>query len=248
MEDLIKKFLSGYGDGNGSGYGDGSGDGYGNGYGYGYGYGNGYGYGDGYGDGYGYGDGDGSGYGDGNGYGDGYGNGSGYGSGYGYGYGNGYGNGEGEGIKRYNNENVYYIDGVQTIIRSIRGLYAIGAVIRKDMTLKECYIAKCHCFFAHGDTLADAIRDAESKYNRNLPVEQRISEFINKYPTLDTIVSNRDLYDWHHILTGSCKMGRDEFVESNNIDIDSVMTVRQFIDLTINSYNGSIIELLKSKY
>ena len=192
------------------------------------------------GDDYGDGSGDGSGYGDDYGYGD--------GSGYGSGYGDGDGSGDGDGIKRYNNDTVYYIDGLPTIIRGIRGLYAIGAIIRKDMTLKECYIAKCHGFFAHGDTLADAVRDAESKYNKNLPVEQRISEFINKYPTLDTVVNNRDLYDWHHILTGSCKMGRDEFVESNDIDINSVMTVRQFIDLTINSYNGSIIELLKSKY
>lgn len=50
------------------------------------------------------------------------------GDGYGSGYGSGYGDGSvsGYGIKRFNRETVYRIDGVNTLIRSVRGNTAQG--------------------------------------------------------------------------------------------------------------------------
>lgn len=51
------------------------------------------------------------------------GSGYGYGSGYGSGSGSGYGDGDdsGDGIKKYGGEDVHMIDGVQTIITSVKG-------------------------------------------------------------------------------------------------------------------------------
>lgn len=140
LDDKVKAFLS-VSDGSGDGSGNGSGYGYGSGYGDGYGYdsGNGDGDGDGYGSGYG----SGSGYGDGSGYGSG--NGSGYGDG--YGNGDGSGNGSGYGIKSFNGEKVYRIDGVNTIIHSVRGNTAHGEIVNDDLTLTQCYIVKQDGFF-----------------------------------------------------------------------------------------------------
>ncbi len=267
MEDkLIKAFLavshgSGYGDGDGSGsgYGSGYGDGsgYGSGYGDGDGDGSGSGYGSGYGDGDGDGDGSGSGYGDspGSGSGSGYGNGYGFGDSDGSGYGSGYGDGDGDGdgsgygLLSIYGRKVYYIDGMATLVDSVHGQYAMGHLVNSDLTLTPCYIARNGDYFAHGDTLQAAVRDAEAKALKNEPVEQRIERFRASYPDADMVISNTELYKWHNILTGSCEAGRQAFAREHCIDVETgSMTVREFIDLTLNAYGGQVIKQLMAAY
>ena len=226
------------------------------------------------GSGYGCGDGNGDGRGCGSGYrhyygfgyicGDGAGNG--YGSGYGYGSGDGSGNGygsedgSGEGgdvsvinIKTFNGHIIDYIDGVPTIITNIHNNVASGFIIGFDMTLIPCYVAKAGNSFAHGKTLKDAVKDAEAKEVREMPIEERIEKFIEVFGSLDSEHMGEEFYDWHHILTGSCRMGRDKFCEENGIDLTKKYSVRYFLNITKNSYGGDIIkriinELTKEKY
>ena len=197
----------------GYGYGSGSGDGSGSGYG------------DGSGDGYGYGSGDG--------YGDGYGDGS--GSGYGYGDGYGYG------IKRFTREPVYRIDGVSTLICSVRGNTAHGAIVNNDLTLTPCYIVKQDNVFAHGETLREAMGALREKLFEDMPEEERIDAFLREtdrekaYPT-------QYFYDWHHRLTGSCDMGRKQFAHDHGVDLEhGMMTLAEFLELTKDAYGGDVI-------
>ena len=233
MEDLskrIEQFLcvsSGDGYGSGSGSGDGDGSGYGSGYGSGSG--------DGYGSGYG--SGSGSGYGDG----------SGYGSGYGDGYGYGSGDGSGD-IKALNGNIVDYIDSVPTIITQVRGNIACGYIVKKDLTLEPCYIAKAGNSFAHGNTLKEAVADAEAKEMEDMPIKERINKFVETFGSLDSEHTGKDFYDWHHILTGSCRMGRDEFCKAHDIDLKKKYTVRYFLDITKNSYGSDVIKQIYESY
>ena len=141
------------------------------------------------------------------------------------------------------------VDGMQTIIRRVHGQYAEGAVLREDLSIQECYIAKCGNYFAHGDTLADAVRDARAKYEKHLPLEERIRLFQEKYPTLETVCLNADLFVWHHTLTGSCLFGRKEFAEHHGIDVENgSMTVAEFIELTKDAFGSEEIRQLKDSY
>ena len=214
------------------------------GYGSGDGYDSGDGYGDGDGDGYGSGDGsgDGSGYDYGNGYGDGYdsGDGSGDGSGYGYGY--------GDGVKEVNGDTVYMIDSVPTIIKSVRGNIAQGFVLQSNLTLKPCYIVKELNKFAHGATLHDAFSALQEKLYDDSTEEERIEAFRKEFPEYDTPYPNRDLFTYHHVLTGSCQMGRESFCKDKGIDLDGSTTVREFIELTKGSYGADIILKLPEVY
>ena len=206
-------------------------------YGSGSGYGSGYGYGDGYGSGYGYGDGDGDGYG--------YGDGSGYGSG----YGDGYGDGSGYGITEYDSKKVYQIDGIATIIDSVCGNFAKGHILHKDFTLEPCYIAKVGNSFAHGSTMKAAHADSMAKELERMPLEERIERFRKEYPSADEKIPACQLYDWHHILTGSCKMGRDSFAREHGIDVDKdSFTIREFIQLTASSYGSDVIRKVAEAY
>lgn len=234
MENL-KKFLS-VSSGYGSGYGSGSGDGYGDGYGYG----DGSGSGDGSGDGYGYG------YGSGYGYGYGSGSGDGYGDGFGYGFGDGFG--YGDSVIAINGNKVNVVDGIPTIITHLKNNIAKGYVLKNDLTLCPCYIAKIENSFAHASTIKEAVKQASEKAFQELPIERRIEEFwkchndTDKYPA-------RDLWIWHNKLTGSCKMGRNQFAAEKGIDIDNdSFTVKEFVEMCKNEYGGETIRKLQEFY
>ena len=208
----------------------------------------------------------GSGYRDGHGYGfggysgcgNGHSNGSGDGSGFSEGYGSEDGSGEGGdvsvmNIKTFKGCNVDYIDGVPTIITNIHNNIASGFVIGFDMTLIPCSVAKAGNYFAHGKTLKDAVKDAEAKEMEEMPIEERIEKFIEVFGSLDSEHTGKEFYDWHHILTGSCRMGRDKFCKENGIDLEKKYSVRYFLNITKNSYGGDIIkriinELTKEEY
>ena len=204
--------------------------------GYGDGYGDGSGSGDGYG--YGYGSGSGSGYGDGSGSGDGYGDGSGSGDGYGY----------GSGIKVFNGDNVYLVDNILTIFISIRGNVAKGYILQSDLQLKPCFIVKENNKFAHGDTLRDAFNSLKEKLYDDSTEEERIEAFKKKFPEYDVKYDNGDLFTYHHVLTGSCRMGRESFVSDRGLSLDGKTSIREFVELTKNAYGGDIIKKLPSAY
>lgn len=232
MEDRIKQFLS-----IGSGYGSGDGCGSGSGYGYGYGSGSGYGHGSG--------DGCGSGCGSGCGYGCGDGCGSGYGSGYGYGCGDGYGCGSGCGIKSINGNSIYVVDSIPTIITNVKGNIAKGFILQSDLSLTPCFIAKENNQFSHGNTLHEAFESLREKLYDDSTEEERILKFKEHFSDFSRKYSAKDLFIWHHVLTGSCKAGREAFCKDKGIDVDNDrFTVYEFIELTKNSYGGEIIRKL----
>ena len=198
---------------------------------------------DGCGDGDGYGDGCGCGYGNGDGNGDGCGNGCGDGDGDGCGYGDGCGCGE---IKSINGQEVYVIDWIQTIITSVKENVAKGYILNKDLSLSPCFICKGENLFAHGDTLHEAYKALQEKLLEDKPIEVRIKMFKEHFSDFNKPYPNIDLYEWHHILTGSCKMGRDSFAANHNIDVENgSMTIKTFVELTKNSYGSDIIKKLE---
>ena len=194
--------------------------------------------------------GNGYGYGSGSVYGSVYGDGSGSGDGYGSGYGDGsgYSSGSGYGIKEVNGDTVYIVDDVPTIIKSVRDNIAQGFILQRDFTLKPCYIVKEQNMFAHGDTLHDAFTALQEKLYDDSTEEERIEAFRKKFPEYDTLYPNRDLFAYHHVLTGSCRMGRESFCKDKGIDLDGSTTVREFIELTKDSYGGDVICKLPEVY
>ena len=195
--------------------------------------------------GFGFGDGDGdcdgNGFGDGDGFGDGNGFGNGDGDGFGFGFGDG--NGNGNGFKRICGYDVHRIDGVPTIIYSVRGNIARGATIRHNSELVPCYIAKDEYLglFAHGATAKEAYKALLDKAILRRPIEERIAEFLKAHNT-SIAYPAQDLFDWHHRLTGSCEFGRREFCKRHGIDVESdFYTVSEFVELTKNDYGGNII-------
>ena len=164
-----------------------------------------------------------------------------------YGYGYGSGSGDGPGIKSFNGEKVYRIDGVNTLIHSVRGNTAHGEIVNDDLTLTQCYIVKQDGFFAHGETLRGAMEALRDKLFEDMPEDERIAMFLSEtddgrtYPT-------QYFYDWHHRLTGSCDMGRKQFAYDHGVDLEhGMMTLAEFLELTKDAYGGDVIRKVISK-
>ena len=231
-------------------YGYGSSDGYGSGYdrGYGRGSGSGYGYGNSRGNSYGNGCGDGSGS-----------NSRGDGDGHGFGCGDGYGSGHGSllNLATFCGHKVYPIDDTPTLIDSVRRHYAIGAILNDDLTLSPCIIAKGETsegktsegktLFAHGTDIHKAFNSLQEKLYKQCTAEERIVAFQQKH-VLGVLYPNTDFFKWHHLLTGSCQMGRKVFVKNHGIDMNDSMTVEEFISLTENDFGQDVILKLKGAY
>ncbi|MBQ7822980.1 MAG: hypothetical protein IJ338_02200 [Bacteroidaceae bacterium] len=120
---------------------------------------------------------------------------SGSGNGYGYGDGSGNGYGDGNGIKTFGGDTVYFIDNIPTIITSVKGNIAKGIIVNGNFSKSPCFIAKLGNYFAHGETAKEAYTDALDKYEENLPVEERIKRFKDKYPILDMEDDAKELFE-----------------------------------------------------
>ena len=206
------------------------------------------------------GDGCGYGYGDGHGFGLASASGDGFGSGWDFASGDGSGDGSassssfGAGpdsacdIKSYINKPVYCIDDIQTIIKTIHGNIAKGLVLNNDLTTTPCFVAKVGNCFAHGNTIKEALTDAQRKHFITMDEEERLFEFVKSHKW-GVEYPDKDFYEWHSNLTDSCKMGRDMFAKEHGLEkLDGKHTVEWFVELTKDAYGGEIIKRIPDLY
>ena len=120
--------------------------------------------------------------------------------------------------------------------------------MRSDLTLKPCFVVKQDDIFAHGETLRAAMDALREKLFEDMSEDERIEKFLAEHNKPTQLYPNKDLYEWHHILTGSCEIGRKTFAADHGIDVENgYMTVEEFIELTEDAYGGEIIKKLKER-
>ncbi len=118
--------------------------------------------------------------------------------------------------------------------------------MQSDLTLTSCFVVKARNCFAHGETLREAQTALEEKLFDDMDVDEKISLFIEQFPDMKKSYPAKDFYSWHNKLTGSCEMGRKAFAKDHGIDIENdTMTIAKFVDLTRNSFGGSVIQQLE---
>lgn len=156
------------------------------------------------------------------------------------------GDGSGDGINMFNGDKVYIIDETPTIIKSVRGNIAQGYILNSDFSLTHTFVVKENGKFAHGETPHEAFGALQEKLYDDSTEEERLEAFKGNFHDFNKKIPAKVLFHWHHVLTGSCKQGRESFCKNHNIDIEKdEYTVNEFIELTENSYRGDIIKKLK---
>ena len=113
--------------------------------------------------------------------------------------------------------------------------------------MTPCYVVKGNNKFAHGNTLREAFDALQEKLYDDSTEEERIAAFRDHFNDYNKEYPAKDLFHWHHVLTGSCKAGREAFCRDKGIDLEKdSFTIRQFVYLTKYSYGGEIVKKLLS--
>lgn len=202
------------------------------------------------------GNGDGTGKGSGNGFGIGDGMGDYYGGLFGSGYGNGSGNGmEDDGdllsITRVGDNTIYNINGAPIAIDNIKGNIAKGRILNDDMTFTDCWIVREGNCIEYGKDLHDTHKAAQRESAIQLPKEERLKMFVQRFPSPDELIPIKELYNWHHVLTGACKYWSKEWCKQNGFNVEDeiyCVSIRKFVNLTEFEWGGDIIKELKNYY
>lgn len=151
------------------------------------------------------------------------------------------------GIKSYNGRSIYYIEGRRVMFDQIHGNFAKCTILRIDLTTYESWLVKDFGFIAFGKTIKDAYNNARLKSWQTIPIEDRIQQFVDTHP-LDKVFSNKELFEWHDILTGSCMVGKYQFCRKNKIDLNKQTSVKEFLLLVKNEYKSDIIQQIINSY
>ena len=136
-----------------------------------------------------------------------------------------------------------------TIITAIFGNYAKGFTVSRDYQLNSCFVAKDNFsgYFSHGRTIKEANEALQDKITENMTTAEKIEAFTKAFKKGEKY-KGTEFFKWHNILTGSCLFGRNKFVEDNNINIEELYTVTQFLEIVKNAYGNSIIKELYKYY
>ena len=150
-------------------------------------------------------------------------------------------------IKLFNNQPVYYIDGRRVIFDQIHGNFAKCTIISIDLTTYKAWLVKDFGFVAFGKTIKEAYNNVKLKSWQTIPLEERIQQFVDTHP-LDKMFPNKELFEWHDILTGSCMVGKYQFCRKQNVDLSKETTTLDFLNLVKNHYKSDIIQQVLNKY
>lgn len=77
-------------------------------------------------------------------------------------------------------------------------------------------------------------------------MENRVKKFKAEFPDYDKKVEAQRLFEWHHILTGSCLMGREQFCKDRGIDYKHGMySVNEFLKICEGAYGWEQVREIK---
>lgn len=158
----------------------------------------------------------------------------------------GFGGGCGVGLKSVNGYALFEIDGIATGIYRARGNVAKGFILEQFAPV-DCYIVKDGDTYAHGKTLREAEEALREKIMECMSEDEAIEKFLERFKP-NTLYKNREFFEWHHYLTGSCRMGRENFCANHGVDMDGESTPEYFIELTKDAYGGKTIRKLEKYY
>ena len=84
------------------------------------------------------------------------------------------------------------------------------------------------------------------KIFKNMDSDEAIDAFIKEFE-MEKKYPGTKFFEWHHYLTGSCLMGRENFVKNHDLDLEAEYTVKEFIEICENDYGSDVIRRLKER-
>ncbi len=184
-----------------------------------------------------------------------YGNGSSLGSGDKYGRGNSFINinpihdFSGIGLKEYNGHKLYYINNYVLYITNIHFPYAMGEIIKNDLTTQKCFIAKVNNHIAVGESIHSVIDELREKIKVSTDNEFDVAKaFVLSHPDYDKEYDWDEMVLWHSLTNYSCEEGRRKFTKNANKLKGSKATPRELVEFMKKSRDYRLGEKIEKLY
>jgi len=92
------------------------------------------------------------------------------------------------------------------------------------------------------------MEDLQNKIFEDMGTDEALDLFLQEFSDLNKKYPAKNFYIWHNRLTGSCEMGRQQFVKNGGYDLENdKFTVSEFIEITKNAYGSEVIKQLKER-
>lgn len=153
------------------------------------------------------------------------------------------------GIVSFNDNNIIVIDGYVLYITHVHGPWAMGEIIKNDLTTQTCYLTKVNNTFVVDSSLKDVIEQMREKIFKNKENDDDIARaFVLAHPEYKKEYDWDEMVAWHSLSPTSCADGRRRFSKLANKKSGETATPEELIRLMKNSPSKNIALKMEEIY
>lgn len=154
----------------------------------------------------------------------------------------------GSGIISYNDHKLYFINGYVLYITHIHNIWAIGKIIKNDLTTQDCYLGKVNNFIVVSDSVRGAFDELLKSITKTNDNENDIVDaFILAHPDYNKEYDWDEMVYWYSFI-GSCANGRRGFSIDSNKQPGSKGTPKELIERMKFTRAIKLAEKMEKKY
>lgn len=171
-----------------------------------------------------------------------------FGNGHGAGY-NGMRNTYENGIKTFNNNPVYMLDGYSLYFTHIHKPWASAKIIKNDLTTQDCYVGKIHNHIVVASSIREVLDELRNKIQQSHNNDYDIAlAFFYAHPDYEKQYNWEEMVFWHSLSDFSCQQGRQRFSDNANKTKDSTASPKELIELMKKSRAVGIAKIMEELY
>jgi len=155
----------------------------------------------------------------------------------------------GESIKSFNGNDVIMVDGYVLYITHVHEPWAIGEIIKNDLTTQRCYVGRINNNFVLADNLKDVLEKLRLKIFKSTNIFNDIANaFLYAHPNYNEEYDWDEMVMWHSLDPTSCADGRKKFTQMADKKSGMKATPKELITWMKNSPSRHIGEILEKAY
>lgn len=144
-------------------------------------------------------------------------------------------NNSGKNILSYNGHKVYLINDYLLYITHIREPWAMGKIIKNDLTTQDCYLGKINNNIVVVSNLHDGIEELRNKISNKVNnIDDIVEAFVLAHPNYEKEYDWNEMVTWHSLDKTSCADGRKKFSNFANKNCNSKATPKELIEIMKN--------------
>jgi hypothetical protein len=142
----------------------------------------------------------------------------------------------GSNIISFNGKKVYMVNGLPMNIIHIHEPWAIGEIIKKDLTTQKCYLGRINNHLVVGNSISEVLEKLRIKIaETNDNITDIATAFVVAHPDYNKQYNWGEMVMWHSLDRTSCASGRQSFSARNNKFSCSTASPKELVEFMKDS-------------